>query len=88
VSLGIEMKEKELRVRDREMGGGGWEGGGRTHEHTECQAFSLVVRIGSPHPLTRKRVLLPLFGSKGGDTLACWGGGGGPNSHEGTDTVL
>jgi len=26
-------------------------------EHTECHAFCPVVRIGSPHPLARKRVL-------------------------------
>jgi hypothetical protein len=30
-----------------------------TTEYTECQAFSLVVRIGSPRPLTRKRVCCP-----------------------------
>ncbi len=39
-------------------------------ELTKCQAFCPVIRIGSLHPLTRKRVL-PLFWSKGGDTLAC-----------------
>jgi hypothetical protein len=40
-----------------------------------------------PHP--RKRVWLPLFGSKGGDTLACGGEGvGGPNSDERTDTLV
>jgi hypothetical protein len=43
-------------------------------DYTECKAFCPVVRIGSPHLLTRKQVLLPPFGSKGGDTLACGGG--------------
>jgi len=42
--------------------------------------------IGTPHPLTRKRVLIPLFASKGGDTLAWWEGVGGPNSDYGTYT--
>ncbi len=41
--------------------------------------------IGTPHPLTRKRVLIPLFASKEGDTLA-WGERGGPNSDYGTYT--
>ncbi len=41
-----------------------------------------VVRTGSPHSLTRKRVLLPLpFRSKGGDTLACGGSGRGTQFH-------
>jgi hypothetical protein len=39
-------------------------------EHTECQAFSPVVRIGYNRPLTRKRVLPAPFGSNGEDTLA------------------
>ncbi len=34
-------------------------------QYTECQSSNQVVRIGSPHPLTRKRVFLPPFGSKG-----------------------
>jgi hypothetical protein len=42
----------------------------------ECQAFFPVVLIGSPQPLTRKRVLLPPLGPRG-DTLACGGGGWG-----------
>ncbi len=49
-----------------QMGGGGVGGGDRPPsftlsmyltEHTECHAFCPVVRIGSPHPLARKRVL-------------------------------
>jgi hypothetical protein len=60
-------------------------------EYTECHAFFPLVGIGSPHPLTRKRVLLPLFGFKGRDTLAFGGSGWGmgvPNSDEGTDTLV
>ncbi len=57
----------------------------RTTELTECQAFSLVVWIGSPH---RKRVLTPPpFGSNGGDTLAGEGTGV-ANSDEGADTLV
>ncbi len=56
----------------------------------ECQAFSPVVRIGSAHPFTRRRVwpppLVPGGGGGGGGTLACWKGWalGGLNSDEGT----
>jgi hypothetical protein len=43
-----------------------------TEYTAECQAFSPVVRIGYPRPLSRKRVvpppLPPPFGSKGGGT--------------------
>jgi hypothetical protein len=47
----------------------------KTTKYTELQDFFPIVRIRSPHPLTRKEVLLlsPL-GVKGRDTLACWGG--------------
>ncbi len=46
-------------------------------EYTERQAFSPVVRIGSSRPITRKRVFVSLFGTKGGgDTLADGIGGG------------
>jgi hypothetical protein len=60
-----------------------------TTEYTERQAFCPVV---CPPPLTRKRVLLPLFGSKG-DTLACGGRGGGTqfrrrDRHPGTLCIL
>ncbi len=54
-------------------------------EYTECHAFSPVVRIGSPHPLTLKRVLPPLVPR--GDTLARGRDAGGANSYEGTDTL-
>jgi hypothetical protein len=43
--------------------------------YTQCQAFSLVVRIGSPL-LTRKGVLLPSLGQRG-ETHSLGGGGGG-----------
>ncbi len=44
--------------------------------HTECQAVYPVVWIGAPPShFTRKRVLLPPFGSKGGDRLPCGGRG-------------
>jgi hypothetical protein len=39
-------------------------------EKTECQTFSPVVRIGSPCPLTGKRVLHPPLVPRG-ETLAC-----------------
>ncbi len=65
-------------------------------EQTDYQAFSPVVRFGTPHPLTRRRVCTRTppppspFGSGGGGegTLACGRGGRGPNSKEGTDTVV
>ncbi len=41
-----------------------------TTEYTERQAFFLVVRIWSSHPLTRKKVLLLPSLDPGGDTLA------------------
>jgi hypothetical protein len=41
-------------------------------QYTECQAFFIVVRIGSPSPA--RSVAPPTFGSKGGDTLS-WGEG-------------
>jgi hypothetical protein len=57
-----------------------------TTVNTECQAFCPNIRMVPPrlHPLEH---VAPLFGSKGGDTLAC-GGGGGPSSNEGTNTLL
>ncbi len=42
-------------------------------KYTKCKAFYPVVRTGSPTPHPQENV-----GSKGGDTLACEGGGGGP----------
>jgi hypothetical protein len=43
-------------------------------------AFSPVVRIGSAHPLSHRRVLPPPLVPGGGE------GVGGPNSDEGTNT--
>jgi hypothetical protein len=52
-------------------------------EYTECQAFFPVVRtMGYPHPQCSSP------SSKGGDTLAFGGEGGGANSDEGTDTLV
>ncbi len=53
-----------------------------TKGYAECQDFYPVVRIGSPRPLTRKRVLRPLWFRVGGHSL------GGANSDEGTDTLV
>ncbi len=59
-------------------------------EYTEYQAFSPVVRIGTPPPPhTQATVYTPLWwggGGGGGETEAC--GRGGPNTNEGTDTVV
>ncbi len=41
-----------------------------------------------PPPQSLGSVAPPLFGSKGGDTLACGEGVGGPNSDEGTGTLV
>jgi hypothetical protein len=48
-----------------------------------------VVQTGSPHPLTRKRALLPIhFGSKGETHSLAGVGLRVPNSDEGTDTLV
>jgi hypothetical protein len=57
-------------------------------KYTSCQAFCLVVGIGSPHPLTRKGVLLPPpMGPRGRHTTVR-GKGRGPNFDEGTYTLV
>ena len=59
-------------------------------ERTECQAFSPVVRIGSPAPSTASECCSP-FGSGGGGghtRLRERGWGGVANSDEGTDTLV
>jgi hypothetical protein len=61
-----------------------------TTEYMECQAFCPIVRIESPHP---KRMLLSPVGSKGWDTPACGGGGGGTqlrrrDRHSGTLCII
>jgi hypothetical protein len=54
-------------------------GNSTEYRYTECQAFHPVVRIGSPHPLTRKRALPPSpLEPRGGNKLTCRGGMGGP----------
>jgi hypothetical protein len=61
-------------------------------EYTECQAFFPVVRIESPHPLTRKGGFSsPHCVQGGGDTIACGGGLGGTQRrgrHSGTLCIL
>jgi hypothetical protein len=58
-------------------------------EYTECQAFFLVVRIGSPTPLTRKEVLiLPPLGPRRQTHSLAWECVLGPNADEGTDTLV
>ncbi len=49
----------------------------------ECQAFSPVVRIGSPFPHPQASVALHPFGSGGGTHSLTGEGAGGPNSKEG-----
>jgi hypothetical protein len=48
-----------------------------TTECTECQAYSSVVRIGSPRPLTRRRVYPHWFRGGGGGTHSLAGEGAG-----------
>ncbi len=56
---------------------------------SDSVAFSPVVRMGThPHTPAPAGECAPPFGSGGGDTLACGRGGGGPNSDEGTDTMV
>jgi hypothetical protein len=59
----------------------------KTTEYAECQAFYPVVGIGPP-PSHPQKCCLPPFGSDGGDTLVCGRGGGGPDSDDGTDTLI
>ncbi len=58
----------------------------------QCTKFlSLVVRIGTPHPLTRRRVCTPPpLGGGGGGSVGKPQRvrGGGPHSNEGKDTVV
>jgi hypothetical protein len=59
-------------------------------ELTECWFFLQPLELGPTHPLTRRRVCVPPFGS-GGGTHKLRGEGvereGGPDSDEGTYTV-
>ncbi len=56
-------------------------------DKTECFFSS---RLNRDHPLTRRLVQPPppLWFRGWGYTFACGRGGGGPNSNEGTDTVV
>jgi hypothetical protein len=56
----------------------------------QCNAFCPVFRIGSPHSLTRTRVLLPPPPSLGprGRHNRLRGRGWGPDTDEGTDTLV
>jgi hypothetical protein len=57
-------------------------------EYTVCQAFCPVVQIGSPHPLTFKRVLLPPLGPNRETHSLAGEGVGEPNSYKGKDTLV
>ncbi len=50
--------------------------------------FSSSPNWDSPTPSPAGECVLPSFGSGGGDTLTGGEGVGGPNSEEGTDTVV
>ncbi len=56
-------------------------------EYTECRLSVLSTELG-PSPPRPQASVAPPFGSKGGDTLDYGGGGGGPSSDEGTDTLV
>ncbi len=47
------------------------------HRVDKVLSFLPVVRIGTPHPITRRRVRILPCGSGGESTLACGTGGGG-----------
>jgi hypothetical protein len=54
-----------------------------------AKLFLQSYEMGLPYSLIRRRVCIPPLVPGGGGTLACGrGGGGSPNSDEGTDTVV
>jgi hypothetical protein len=55
-------------------------------EYKECQAFCLFVWIGPPHP--QASVAPPPLGPRGETHWLAGEGVGGPNSNEGTDTLV
>ncbi len=72
-----------------------WGGGGglRAQSRQSARIFLQSSELGTPHPLTRRRVCPPppyFVPWGGGDTLACGRGDGegGSNSYEETDTVV
>jgi hypothetical protein len=58
------------------------------YKEYEYQRFCPFVGIGSPNPLPRKRVCLPPIWVLGGPHSLAKEGVGGPNSDEGTDTLV
>jgi hypothetical protein len=65
---------------------------GHPWSRQSARLFLRPSESGHPHPLNRRRVCSPSPFGSGEGTLACgkggWGGGRGPNSDEGTDTVV
>ncbi len=62
----------------------------RTQNRQSAKLFLQSSELGFPYPLTRRRVCTPSSLVPGGHTRLRerrWGGGG-PNSDEGTDTVV
>ncbi len=53
-----------------------------------ARLFIQSSELRLPHPLTRRRVCSPLLWFRGGYTLTAGEGVGGPNSDEGTDTMI
>jgi hypothetical protein len=53
-----------------------------------ARLFLQSSELRHPHPLTRRRVCSPLLWFRRGYTLTAGEGVGGPNSDEGTDTVV
>ncbi len=59
------------------------------NNYAQVETRLCPVRIGTPHQLNPRRVFPPLI--PGGHTRlrkSRWGGGGGPNSDDWTDTVV
>jgi hypothetical protein len=56
--------------------------------HAGFSKKRVQLRLLDGSQSTSMRPPLDPFGSKGGDTLDYWGGGGGPSSDEGTDTLV
>jgi hypothetical protein len=59
-----------------------------SHNRQSARLFLQSSELGLPHPHTRRRVCPPPLHWLEGYTLACGEGVGGPNSDEGTDTVV
>ncbi len=61
---------------------------GKVQSRESARPFLQLSKFGVPHPLTRRRVCPPPFGSGGGTHALAGEGAGGPNSDEGRDTVV